>query len=169
MSGALIPYSIRRARLADAVGIASVHHASHIETYRPIFGVDYSGPDLAAREVHWQERLRQSDLAFVALAEDRIIGFTHAIETEAGDALLTTLYLLAAWHRQGIGRALFARILGLLRERGHASARFGVLPDNAVAIAFYEAQGAYQLGHVVSDHGGEPHDDILFEIATGPK
>lgn len=158
--------TIRRAHLADAAGIASVHQRSHIETYMPIFGTGYSGPGLAEREQHWRARLQKSDLAFVAIAEGEIVGFTHALESEEGGALLTTLYLLAHWHRQGIGRDLFSHIRSLMHERGHATMRFGVLPTNAAAIAFYESQGARQLGHVVSDHGGEPHDDILFEIAT---
>ncbi|WP_374369291.1 N-acetyltransferase family protein [Dongia sp.] len=159
---------IRRATTADAPGIARVHQRSHIETYMPIFGGDYSGPSLAERELHWRTRLQASDLAFVAVADGEIIGFTHALETEDGGALLTTLYLLAKWHRQGIGRDLFSHIRALMHERGHAAMRFGVLPTNAAAIAFYQSQGARPLGHVVSDHGGEPHDDILFEIKTGP-
>lgn len=158
--------TIRKATIADAGGIARVHCQSHVETYRPIFGADYTGPSEAQRRAHWQGRLESGDIAFVALVDDRIVGFTHAQEEADARATMTTLYLLKAYHRRGIGRDLMAMLLHDLHMRGYAEVHFGCLPQNAQAIAFYKSQGARENGLAVSHHGDQAHEDLMFIIPT---
>jgi ribosomal protein S18 acetylase RimI-like enzyme len=157
---------IRNATAADAAGIARVHCQSHVETYRPFFGADYTGPSEAQRRAHWQKRLELGDVAFVALDCNEIVGFTHAQEEADARATMTTLYLLKAYHRRGIGRDLMAMLLHHLHTRGYAEAHFGCLPQNAQAIAFYKSQGARENGLIVNHHGDQTHEDLMFIIPT---
>ena len=161
--------SIRQATLADAVGIALVHCRAHVETYRPFFGDRYTGPSEAQRTAYWLDRLDQGDLAFVALSEGEVVGFTHSTQEADGRVTMTTLYLLQAFYRRGIGRDLLTTLLHRLHEHGHAEAHFGCLPQNTSAIAFYKSQGARENGLVVNCHGDEVHEDLMFIIPTRPR
>jgi ribosomal protein S18 acetylase RimI-like enzyme len=156
----------RRASTADAAPIAEVHRLSHRETYVPLVGEEnYHPPDAKARLAQWKGALSGPGVAVVALQGGQVVGFTHALGGK-----ITTLYVLAAYHRRGIGRNLLRLILEALAERGHATARFDVLDLNAKAIAFYESQGTRMVGRAKGEAAGysdkELLDDLLFEIPT---
>lgn len=153
---------IRRAVPADAAGIAEVHCRSHAEAYRPIFGEAYAAPGVAQRTAHWRRRLEAGDALFVAIDTGGIVGFTHAVEEPDGRANMTTLYLLAAFHRRGIGRSLMSAILAHLAARGHQEAYIDCLSANARAIAFYTSHGAREI----SRHDSGPRAEVRFAIST---
>jgi ribosomal protein S18 acetylase RimI-like enzyme len=153
----------RRAVLADAPAIAEVHRQAHRETYVPLVGAaDYKPPSIEAKLAQWTQALSGPGIAYVAIDASRAIGFTHAL----GDRI-TTLYILEAYHRRGIGRGLLSRLRGALSEIGIAKAGFAVLALNTKAIAFYRARGAHPLGSVMVEEFGSVYQDLLFEIATG--
>ena len=163
---------IRPATPEDAEAIAEVHLQSHRETYPPLVGEQnyWRPPGKDQRLAHWRQSLAGQDagqdIVFVALVGGRVVGFTHAVSEK-----ITTLYILAAWHRQGIGRALLRRICQALAARGIARARFAVLAVNEAAIRFYLALGAEPAGTIQVDEQGEEqsirYEDRLFEIPTG--
>ena len=153
---------IRRATAGDAGGVAVVHCQSHAEAYRPIFGESYTGPGVAQRTAHWQQRLELGDTMFVAIDGGKIVGFTHGQEEPDGSATLTTLYLLEAFHRRGIGRDLMARLLAHLHERGYTEAQMDCLLKNERSIAFYKSQGAREIGRQESGL----REDVRFVIST---
>jgi ribosomal protein S18 acetylase RimI-like enzyme len=129
---------IRRAGAADAWAIAEVHRRAHRETYAPLVGEqNYDPSDLEFRRRQWTAALAGAGIAYVATDAGRLAGFTHAL----GDKM-TTLYILAAYRRRGIGRALLSHLLAALAGRGISIARFDVFAQNAPAVAFYRAQGA---------------------------
>ncbi len=53
----------------------------------------------------------------------------------------TSIYLAPAAHRQGIGRALYTRLLGLLRRQGLFTAIAAITLPNPPSVAFHEALG----------------------------
>ena len=73
---------------------------------------------------------------------------------------------LTAYHRQGIGKAMLARLLQALHERGIREARFDVVAVNAQAIAFYVAQGARPVGRCTNRDPRGDTEDLIFAIAT---
>ena len=153
---------IRQALPADADAIAEVHLRSHLETYPPLVGAQNYWP--RSKESHlaqWQQALASPGDAFVASDAGRIVGFTHA-----RGARITTLYILAAWHRRGIGRALLTRLCRALAGRGIPKATFAVLAVNMKATAFYESLGARPTGSVVIEEPEGSYEDRLFEIDT---
>ena len=153
---------IRQALPADAEAIAEVHRQSHLETYPPLVGAkNYRPRSKDSHLAQWQQALAGPGDAFVASDAGRIVGFTHA----RGERI-TTLYILAAWHRRGIGRALLARLCQALAGRGVPKATFAVLAVNTKAIAFYESLGARPTGRVVIEEREGSYEDRLFKIDT---
>jgi phosphinothricin acetyltransferase len=57
-----------------------------------------------------------------------------------------TVYLDPAYHRRGIGRALYERLFELLREQGLHIACAGVTLPNAASVGLHEALGFEPVG-----------------------
>lgn len=156
-------FEIRSAIPTEAGAIADVHLLSHRETYVPLLGeANYWPVDPTERLAEWQRALAGEDIVLVAIAAGRVVGFCHA-----EGARIHTLYILPAWHRRGIGRALLAELCRRLAARGVARACFAVLAANKKAIAFYESLGARATCNTIVEEGGLRYEDRLFEIATG--
>ena len=58
---------------------------------------------------------------------------------------LEDLFVLPAFRGAGLGKALLVRLAALCAERGYGRLEWNVLDWNALAIAFYQAQGAAPL------------------------
>ncbi|HZU13689.1 MAG TPA: GNAT family N-acetyltransferase [Chloroflexota bacterium] len=129
---------IRDAQPEDAEGIARVHVDSWRSTYRGIV------PDRVLDSLSYEERAAQrrraleqrSDGRFemVADAGGTIIGWISAGPAREGaapyDAEIYAIYLLAAWHGQGIGRRMMEEAVRRLVAGGHRSLLIWVLADN---------------------------------------
>jgi L-amino acid N-acyltransferase YncA len=161
---------IRLARPEDAAAIARVHVAVWNSTYRGL--IDDALIDevtVEQREAMWTDILTAySETHPVLVAEDfgiGICGFGNAGPLRGEDVLgfsgeFKTLYLLPAYQRRGIGRALLCRLAAELRARGHDSALAWVLASNP-ACGFYEAMGGTLCAQRLAedeDEGESPAD-----------
>jgi GNAT superfamily N-acetyltransferase len=152
---------IRGATLEDVPHIARVHAKADWETYAPLFGAQAYALDVAELEQRWRKALRDGGVLLVAADGGVIVGLGHAYAERIG-----ALYLLAAYRRQGIGRAILSRLLQALREWGISEARFDVVAVNAEAIAFYSAQGARPVGRCTNRDPRGDTQDLIFAIPT---
>jgi ribosomal protein S18 acetylase RimI-like enzyme len=152
---------IRRATLEDVPNIARVHAEADWETYAPLFGARAYALDVAECEQRWRRALRDGGVLLVATAGRVIVGLGHAYADRIG-----ALYLLAAYRRQGIGKAMLSRLLQALCKQGTAEARFDVVAVNAAAIAFYRAQGARPMGRCTNRDPRGDTEDLIFAIPT---
>jgi ribosomal protein S18 acetylase RimI-like enzyme len=155
--------NIRRATIGEAPIIASVHARAHWEAYSRLFGVKARALDVADLEWRWRHALKDDDVALVAAEAGLIVGIGHARGHR-----VEALYLLAVHRRQGIGKALLARMLSLMHQRGIAEAEFDVLAINADAIAFYRSCGAHEIGRATRSGPDGNYDDVVFSISTAP-
>ena len=161
---------IRFARPEDAPAIARVHVAVWQTTYRGL--IDDALIDevaLAQRAAMWGDILTAyTETHPVLVAEDfgiGICGFGNAGPLRGEDVLgysgeFKTLYLLPAYQRRGIGRALLCRLAGELLARGHDAALAWVLASNP-ACGFFEAMGGVlcvQRFAEDEDEGDSPAD-----------
>ena len=73
------------------------------------------------------------------------------------------LYLLPAYHRQGIGRHLTVSVVELLVEQDMHSLLIRVLKANAPARRFYEALG----GQLVLEEQIEDRGAVLDQVGYG--
>jgi ribosomal protein S18 acetylase RimI-like enzyme len=140
---------IRPAGLADVDGVARVH----VQAWRESYGELVPPAALDARSVEqraaqWRSTLGDPDRpTFVCVAENdgAVCGFGSGGKILwtglSTDSEVSSLYLLAAIKRRGVGRALFRRLLTELAGRSFASTGLWVLTGNAPARRFYEAMG----------------------------
>ena len=164
---------LRPATLADASGIARVHWLGWQATYPGILpSTEIERHTLANRVTNWHRMLltpSSTAVVWVALSGAEVIGFASggafrvekaspgaAAEPSAqltvvndgdgdGDGELNALYLLTAWHGQGIGRRLFAACARDLHAAGFHALRCWVLHGNP-AVGFYERLGGVRQG-----------------------
>src|SRR5947207_2128041 len=113
---------IRAATLDDIAELARAHVKADWDTYAPLFGAQGYALNVAESGRRWRRAVREEGLLLVATDGGAIMGFGQACADRIG-----ALYLLAAYHRRGIGKAMLARLLQWLHERGIAEARFDVV------------------------------------------
>ena len=88
--------------------------------------------------------------ALVATGGETLIGYAlyfHNFSSWRGrrGLFLEDLFVLPEWRRHGLGRALFAELTRIARERGCARMEWIVLDWNTPAIRFYRSRGAEPL------------------------
>jgi GNAT superfamily N-acetyltransferase len=154
---------IRPARADEAPDIAAAHVHADWETYAPIFGEKAVRREFAASLVRWRSALEAGDVLLVAEDGGRIVGFAHA-----NDGWLSALYLIASHHRRGLGARLLAQTCERLRARGVNEIGFQAVAANTSAIAFYEAQGARQVGRKIEGEADETWEEVVFRLSTEP-
>lgn len=141
--------SIRRARLADARGIAEVNVAAWRSAYRGLLP-DYVLDDLSLtdREARWRERIaRPWGHIFVAEQAEHIVGFAACGNSQDEDidrqevGEIYVIYVHPDQWRQGVGAMLLGEAIGCLREDRFQQVILWVLSGNKRAIRFYEALG----------------------------
>jgi ribosomal protein S18 acetylase RimI-like enzyme len=124
--------------------------------YRDSHSLDLDQLAALFNAVGWQKRttdrerlaqlVRGSLWVISAWDGDRLVGFTRAISDGAFNAYLSTVAVLPAYQRRGIGREIVRRLI-----EGHDGIQF-VLHANAAAYPFY----------LHLDLGFEPIDNVLI-------
>lgn len=110
MRAAKPSFTVRPARLADALGIAAVHHAAvhglAAEHYSDAV-LDNWAPEisLSGAERRYREAQEEGGLCFVAESAGSIVGFGIVVP-EAGE--IVACYVAPDAARQGVGRQLLA-------------------------------------------------------------
>jgi ribosomal protein S18 acetylase RimI-like enzyme len=141
---------IRAATLEDAESVARVHVQVWRETYRGVMSDAFlAGLSVEQRAALWKrvvkESAREPNLWILENGDKAIVGF-GCIGGVRDDRLATdgevgAINLLDVVKGRGHGRALLMHLLGLLKQRGCASAGLWVLTTNERARRFYEALG----------------------------
>jgi mycothiol synthase len=118
---------------------------------REAFRDHWGGSDESEAAMHrfFDDPSNDSALWVIAWDGDEIAGgIINSIHAEENQALglqrgwLSSVFTRRPWRRRGLARALIARSLVLLRDRGMSSAALGVDADNpSGALGLYEAAG----------------------------
>lgn len=165
-------FIVREATIADAHALAVLHVKTFIETH----GGDHP-PTVETRERQWREiigKADESDFNYVIEnADGELVGFArgvpyHEPEPPGYTGLLNKIYLLKAYHRQGLGRRLVGHVSRKFLDQGIDSMLlFGDAgnPTNG----FYEHLGAERLiGENGEFHGGYGWRDLQSLAAACP-
>jgi len=158
---------IRQATAEDVPAIAQAHVEADWDTYAPLFGADAYRLEIAESEQRWRRALGDGGLLLVATDWGAVVGLAHAVADR-----IDAIYLLSAYRRRGIGKAMFSRLLQFLNEWGMVEAQVDVVAINAAAIAFYRAQGARPVGRRVHGDPRGDTEDLIFAVPTaqaGPR
>jgi GNAT superfamily N-acetyltransferase len=160
--------TVRRARPADARAIADVHVRTWQAAYRHAFPQEVlDNLSVDEREVGWRERLEQDYVAWVAEAEDRIVGFAAAgpsrTEQDAGE--LYAIYVLPDSWGSRAAPELMAAAHEWFAQEGYATAMLWVLADNPRARRFYEREGWRPESTRVDTVRGTEVEEALYRLA----
>ncbi|HEX8283816.1 MAG TPA: GNAT family N-acetyltransferase [Pyrinomonadaceae bacterium] len=141
---------IREARPADAAAIARVQVETWHATFRDSLPADFlAGITIEARRPRWEEELNDPARAsFVFVAEaggGEVVGFASCGPERDGDAEFDgefyAVYILEAFQRAGLGRALALAVVERLAAAGFRSMLVWALEVNGAGRRFYEKLG----------------------------
>jgi GNAT superfamily N-acetyltransferase len=141
---------IRLASLDDAEAIAKVHATSWMETYRGLIPQNYlANLSTADRLAMWTSAIENRQSIWVAEHEQRIIGFATGGKNRSPNSRypgeLYALYLVAEFHRRGVGLLLLDKVRSELRNLQLSPFVIWVMKDNP-ALHFYTRMGAQLIG-----------------------
>ncbi len=174
------PFTIRRAIPADAARLSELMSTTFQYTWAP----HYQPEDLA---VYLQENyslaLQAQQIAdprgFILLAESADgtpIGFARLLHHAPPEEVarfgpepaveLVSFYVLADWHDQKVGAALFDTAFALIHSLNYRTMWLGVWPDNHRALKFYRARGFVQVGTHAFAVGTQVDDDLVMARAV---
>jgi GNAT superfamily N-acetyltransferase len=163
----LMEFRIRRAEVADARAIASVHVSSWRSTYAGIVPDEFlAALSMDDRAEMWGRMLAAEDaLMFVAEGKASIFGFACGGRSrealDSYDAEMYAIYLLRETQGMGVGRGLFQALVASLREAGYAGMALWVLKENPAA-RFYEHLGGKQVAKKQIDIGGANLEEVAY-------
>src|SRR5262249_17786250 len=84
----------------------------------------------------------------------------HRVRAPYRWAVDTSAYIATAYHRRGIGRAMYASVFEVLRAQGFFNAYAGITLPNVASIGLHEAVGFKKVGTYerVGHKFGQWHD-----------
>lgn len=132
----------------DAPDLARIHIAAWRETYRgllPDSFLDRMSLPVHARRFHASLMRTEPKEATLAAADRHgLVGYAAggpSRSRKAGEAEITTLYLLRSAQGRGVGRRLVEDVCRVFEANGATSLMISVLRDNLPARRFYEHLG----------------------------
>jgi phosphinothricin acetyltransferase len=125
-----------------------------LEIYRPYVETTAVSFELEVPSLEEFERRISVAVAgwswLVAVTSGRLVGYAYGSAHRARAAYRTSVetsaYVHPDYFRQGIGRALYTRLLDELGERGFGSAFAGITLPNDASVAFHESLGFERIG-----------------------
>jgi ribosomal protein S18 acetylase RimI-like enzyme len=150
---------VRKAKVEDASGIASVHVSSWRVAYRGHMPDEFlDGLDVEKRTNMWRElTLDPGKIIFVAEdSETNIQGFSalgpsRDIDADPSTAEVSAIYVHPEKWGKGIGRALLSASIDQVRKREFDRVTLWVLEANQRARSFYESFGFIHDGAIKDD------------------
>ena len=163
-------FTIRKATLADALGIAIVSVYTWKTAYSGLLPeemLDKRLADLPKMVENMKKQIIDRDNYFVATVDDTVVGFTAFCSPcrnpdYADSGEIGALYCLKGYNGYGIGRALFEAAVKELVQRGYKTMIIDCLRGNPT-LGFYEHLGGKVVAEremVRIDHSRI--EDVLF-------
>ena len=151
-------FFVRSASERDLAKVSVLLGETWHATYDALYGADkvaeltekwHSVPALKAR-------LARRDAEFVVADNGRELGgmgYAAMSESLKKGVVLHQLYVLPKFHRQGIGRDMFAELETCFPDADFM--QLEVEPQNRAAISFYEAHGFVKIGETANCGGSQ--------------
>jgi phosphinothricin acetyltransferase len=139
--------NIRMAHAGDAEQIAAIYRP-YVTDAVTSFEVD--APDAAEMAARIEAVLIRAPWLVCTDADGAVIGYAYASRHHERAAyqwsLDVAVYIHAAHHRRGVGRALYEKLFALLRLQGFYVAHAGITVPNAASIGLHESLGFVPVG-----------------------
>ena len=162
---------LRTARDADAAGMLAIYEP-FVRTTAISFELE--PPDLT----EFTRRVRETrEYApwLVCESDGAIAGYAYGSKFRPRPAyrwtIEVTVYVSPAFHRRGIGRALYEALLGCVRAQGYQGATAGIALPNDASIRLHESVGFRPIGvfHAAGFKLGAWHDVAWYELTLGSR
>jgi len=156
------PFHIREARRDDIAPLAQLH----VATFKEAHG-GFRTPSFELRESQWRNAFDHDRDWFCFVAEGsggELLGFAKGTLHDGGvpgfQGELNKIYVLRAWHRQGIGRGLVEHVSRRFLEQ-HITSMLLFGDARSPSNGFYERLGAERLFSPEGEfHGGYGWRDL---------
>ena len=160
-------HTFRLATEKDLRSLAIMHVQAWREAYRDLMpNAVLAALDPTKREATWRQVLHQGTRVTLALLEASVVGFMGCGErrhpTLPADGEIYGLYVLERAQRQGVGRELFLKRLGLLARKRFNSAALWVFEKNARARSFYDAMGGEVCANRIEARDGWQLGEVAY-------
>jgi L-amino acid N-acyltransferase YncA len=137
---------VRVATEADAGAVAAIYAPYVLRTAISFEEQAPSPEDMAAR----MRKILEGHPFLVFEEDGAVLGYAYASPHKERAAYRwsvdVAVYVAAAAHRRGIGRLLYARLLGILARQGFHMAYAGITLDNENSVGLHEAMGFRLVG-----------------------
>lgn len=163
--------AIRLATEADGAGVAAIY-APYVSGMPTSF--ELAPPDANEMGRRIAETLRLLPW-LVCEGDARILGYAYAGRHRSRAAyqwsVETSVYVDSAWHRHGVGRALYRSLFAVLVLQGFHNAYAGITLPNPPSVGLHEAVGFRAVGvyREVGFKGGAWHDVGWWQQSLQPK
>ena len=153
-----MPTRIRRARAADCATLTRIAHAAkRFWGYSDALMRQWR-PDLTVTPA-----LLREQSVYCATRGSRVIGF-YALSGAGAERELEHMWVAPRYIGAGVGRLLFAHLIGRLRRTGATRLRVASDPN---AQGFYLAMGARRVGRVASKPRGRYLPLLALRVRRG--
>ena len=161
---------IRLATAADAAELAALY-APFVAAAATSFELEPPGRGEMARRIEsvcrhtpwlvWEDAGRLAGYAYASRHRERA-AYQWSVDVSA--------YVDPAWHRRGIGRALYAALFRCLERQGFYRAYAGITLPNSASVGLHSAMGFGIVGvfRAVGYKLGRWHDVAWYERALRP-
>ena len=135
---------VRRAVPTDAEAIERIVRVTWKDTYADIILPENQESLLArwyAPDTLRDAIDRKYSCFYIALADDKPVGFAQFVMRKDGDGQLTRIYVLPDWQRKTIGTLLLREGLAALSNQDVHQLYVEVEKENRIGKSFYEKKG----------------------------
>ncbi len=137
---------VRDAMSADTEALLAIYKPFVVET-----AVSFELEPPSAAEFEQRIVAAQSKWAWlVAERGDELLGYAYGSSHRSRAAyqwsVEVSAYVHGAHRRQGVGKALYARLLGVLADKGYCMAYAGITLPNEPSIRLHESLGFREVG-----------------------
>lgn len=168
-------FSVRPAKLSDAIAIADIHVETWRSAYAGIFPTAYLAKlDRTERLRFWQHLLSDTDTCrhvLVVETNEQVVGFlSHGLARNAQFQdwrEIYAFYIKPDYQGLGAGTALLNQALNQIQNRGDMGAYLWVVAANP-ARYFYEAQGGHLLSENTEHIANQNHRMLAYGWQVEP-
>jgi len=154
----------------DAAALAEVHVTAWRETYRGLLPAPYLAQmNIGLYARRWRRQLmaaRPPEVVLAAEGREGLVGYCAGqAGVDGAPAEVSTLYVLQAAQKLGLGRRLLAASARVLQARGAGALSLWVLNGNVPARGFYEHIGGVAVAERAVRGWGGGYRETAFHWA----
>jgi ribosomal protein S18 acetylase RimI-like enzyme len=166
--------SLEKISVSDVEWLQEISKQTFIETFAAVNTVSnmlqYLNGALSIQTLS-DEMMKKDSEFYFAKKEDKIVGYlklnfgdsqTESIDENGME--IERIYVLKAFHRQGIGQYMFDKAVDMARQKQLKFLWLGVWEENHSALNFYKKNGLFEFDKHNFILGNDVQTDVLMKM-----